>query len=321
MTEEEKRIMNKKRTAVVVILCIMLCGCGKLNNEDIGKLYGNNSNDSYKVIWYSNILEASDNNDTATAGFPIENIVYSGNDVKLGISVTVNNEKMGNENIKLMCFLLINGTPVPFSVDGGERKCTNYTEVINGSEKVMQAEFYPYGIDEEDNDVIFVGVPFYDIAETQEPSENMVVYCKKNITSQVGATEKADMHNVSQTYFCSDITTDTYGKELYEISPYNGSIKDFIVKNDDGSMYFLGDYKASAGITYLFVDGEFFNGFDGNSSLGWDSTGKRFVNAVIDCSSLEPGVHSIYAVTVRSEEVVLARKSFSTTIEIGEGIS
>lgn len=301
----------KKVIAVIMMICILLCSCDSKSNSDnkTDTKVLEESTEGYKVTWNSNMLE---NNDSHSM---IERITYLGNDISIGISVMVNQENKGEIEIPMMCFMLINGIPIPFSLDGGEEKEINYLYLTNGIEKTIIADFYPYGIDENDSDIIFIAIPYYQLQKTIELSDNMILYCKKVISSEIGSTEKINMDFASD-YFVTNDTVKTYNKELYDISPYNGAIKDFIVQKSDGDVFYLGDYKDSDGKTYLFNNGDFLAAFSGDCCMLWDCNGGRFINSKLDKSRLNKGLNSIFAVTVRSDDVVLARKSLNTLIEI-----
>lgn len=304
---------------ILIVLCV-LSGCddkkqvktGDLSVDSCEPEYSKEAGDDrFMLEWYVNMLETDTG---STEPEPIMSVDYTGGDVKTDIDIDYARNDKEKEEIEVLCMMLVDGIPVPFSVDGGDKKVTNPVDIINGTGKKITVEFYPFGIDEQYKDLIFIGVPFYSADETKSMDDNTVLYCKKQIRSLAGKTDALEK-SASTDFTVTDSTMEMYGKELYDISKYNGGLRDYILKDINGNWYYMGDYKESEGYTYILDNGEIADVFSGASYLRWKSDDGRFVNAGINIGDPEGETHHIFAITVRSDEVVLARKSFNVYLD------
>lgn len=322
---DRKRYQNMRKVVLVGLLIIILVsGCQMDKNNNIVRGIGNaeetsnsdNDNNTiagmqekYRVKWRANMLDGCE-----ADAVPIEKIVYSGDRIHIGASVIWEDESKDSVSLKMLCCLMLDGKLIPFSVEDGNEDEINYITVQNGAEQRVSVEFYPYGLTAQETALIFICIPYYEKMETEDMSENLMMYCKKMIRSDAGDTESLPLEK-SENYFITDNTVDTYGKKLYEISSYNGSLKDYVLQDKNGDVYYLGDYQETQGMTYLMVNDEFLKHDQKNFCIDWNNHQGKFINYKIEKSAFLAEKNKVFAITVRSDEVVLAKKSFNTTIE------
>lgn len=184
----------------------------------------------------------------------VREIVTDGNEVSVNISIIYSNNILGDVEVEFLCILLVDNHIIPFYTNDQDMDTGQYIQCRNGVEKIVEIHFQPYGVKENISSLVFVGIPYYNNKNTKNMIDNQMIYCKKFIRS-TGSQKEIQEMNIKQNYFSTDDTVELFAKELYEISLFNGSLKDYIIQQPDGSIYYMGDYEQSEGFTILFLDG------------------------------------------------------------------
>jgi hypothetical protein len=269
-------------------------------------------------INFEKIVVDEESGETKYEMFLDDDIVYNGTDVQLLTYFTIGMGSPDYEEIPLMAMLLLDGKYIPFSIDDNEETKIHYFETINGEEQTYTLKFKPYGVSKtERKEIQFIIIPFYSKKDTAL-QENDILEIKKGIISESEDLEiEESMTEIS--YEIIEDLKQKYNKDLHEISPYNGAIFDYIIQNEDGSVYYMGDYDNGSYSTYLFCDGELYNGFDNQYCMNWTKKQEGYVNKAIDTSGLSKGEHTLFAVTVSYNEdgtILNAMKAMNTNITI-----
>lgn len=225
-----------------------------------------------------------------------EDITYRSKDTNLAVSLSLDMGKSDYKDISMLCIMLLDGQLIPFSMSDENKQLVNYITQENGREVKYHLDFTPYGINmEEEKELIFAAIPFYD-NEKVEIYENGVLYHSKKIISESEEISR-DEYKEGAGYLFDEVEN-MYGKPIWEISEYNGEISDYIIQKDDGKIYYMADYMDGEFVTFLFCDGKLFSGFDGEYYLKWNENSQSYLNKEIDVSSLDEGKHILFAVTV-----------------------
>lgn len=249
-----------------------------------------------------------------------EDIVYYGESVELGVDLYVEMGSGTDMDIPLMCMMILDGREIPFSINDSEINNIQYISMKNGSQERYSVKIVPYGVSEtESKELLFVAVPFYDKSRSSV-YDNMVVHYPATIISEAGELKAEEAVQDSE-YFILEDLKQLYNKELWEISEHNGVIRDYIIQNEDGKIYYMGDYQAGEYETFLFCDGQLYNGFGGQYYLQWRKDDSGYINKEIDVSLLDGGEHSFFAVTIghsEGENFCAVNKSLNTEVTVNE---
>ncbi len=261
----------------------------------------------YEITWYANILQKKTSDEYEVT----DKIICNNENCNVGISIVYTREDRENIEISMLCMLLIDGCPVEFSIDKGMKDNIQYVNIINGKEIIYYVNFDTIGDKLSEHDMVFLAIPYYENI-TDNISENTIMYCKKTLINEMDIPDK-DMLKIDNEYKTAESTLEICGKELYEISEYNGSVKDFLLCENDNITY-IGDYPDKNGKTYIFIDGKLYEENNNVYCLKWNNDNKRYVYKEYNISELSPGRHIAFAVTIMENEIVVARKSFNEEI-------
>lgn len=230
-----------------------------------------------------------------------EHITYEGGDLELGVSLFIDVPNLQNEKIQAVAMLAIDGQLVPFSIEGGENAVTHKIELENRESKKKLINFIPSMIEKDETaELAIIVVPMLE-SYVNVPDEVAVIKYNKSILSTVEKTDKNQIKYCSDGYYF-DTAKNVYGKELYEICPYNGAVQNYILEDKEGKWNYMSEYGKGKLIVLLFCDGELYNGFDGSYGLVIDKTEKTLVHKQIDMSKLSEGIHKIFAVVLPYDE-------------------
>lgn len=304
MRKSMKKIIKK----LILLFCLALCITDNLtacSRSDIKKTKSNTET-GYKITWYANVLQKNISNEYEVTDKIICNSEY--NDA--GVRIVYAREDKKSIEIPVMYMILIDGKPVEFSIDNKEKNDIQYINIINGEDKIFPVNFKSVGDNISEHSMVFLAVPYYNI-KTQELSDNTIMYCKKTISNEIDISDK-DILQTDTEYKMADSTMKICGKELYEISEYNGSVKDYLIYDNDKIKY-IGDYPNKNGKTYIVVDGKFYKENDILYCLEWQNN-KRYVYKEFTMCDLLSEKHIIFAITIMEDEIVVAHKSFNEEI-------
>ena len=320
--------MKKIIWYAIIILCVFCACTRKENYEKIDETETGTDATSqlestgYTLSYFTNFFEYVLDETTGQykyGRFLGENIKYRGEDTNLAVGLSIDMGKSDYKDISMLCIMLLDGQLIPFSMSDENKQLVNYITQENGREVKYHLDFTPYGINmEEEKELIFAAIPFYD-NEKVEIYENGVLYHSKKIISESEEISRDEYKEGARYVF--DEVENMYGKPIWEISEYNGEISDYIIQKDDGKIYYMADYMDGEFVTFLFCDGKLFSGFDGEYYLKWNENSQSYLNKEIDVSSLDEGQHNLFAVTVDiTEDNILfgVNKSMNKEVIINE---
>lgn len=299
----------KKKVKILLLLfsVFSLTACfneGKEKNREVDNKV---EKEGFKITWYANLLQENDLGEFAVT----DKIVCKDDITDMRASIIFTREDEENVEIPIICAVLVDGTPVKFRIDNNSQDIIQHTKVVNGEENLININFKSVGEKNIEKEIIFIAIPYYK-EKTEKLSDNIIMYCKKTLVNEV-MFEDIEEVKYDENYETAETTKEICGKELYEISEYNGTLKDYILYENNIIKY-IGDYTNKEGRTYIFVDSKFY--IDEIKCLKWKASDKRFIYKEIKPEALAEGKHIVFAVTIIEDEVVVARKSFNEEIEI-----
>lgn len=271
--------------------------------------------------WSANGLSPQENpynGEQQYVSFYGEDIVYAGDPIELGMSVEIAIQPLDNDRIPLLCMVLIDGQPVPFSLGTGEADVVQYTELQNGEQAILPLLIEPENISQgETKQLLFVGIPFYDKADNGS-LENDILSWEHNLYAQAEAAGGEPAALGRLTVLSEDDVEELYAADVHEIFPDREMIRDCIMQNKEGDWYYLGGYEQGRGRTYLICDGLLFDGFpDGQYSILWEDETEGYGQEKIDISSLAEGSHLLTAFTVEyGQSTLWIKKSVNREVVI-----
>lgn len=324
-----------------LILAMCLCSCGKDSNkksdaktDNITNPTENNNVNDNEIDDMEQVTDVNTNDDSnsLTSGLYInfyqytdeekkdkkiyDDFIFIGQKMNFEMSTTINLAGYNSDTIEVMAMVLVDNLPVPFVLENSDEKIINVFEITNGEELKQNFSFTPKNIKSDESIMTVLLIPCYN-QMTTDIYNNSVILQSKYLSSEV-ETAKGQEIVYSNDYIQIEDTTELYGKTLNEISEYNGFICDFILENEDGKLYYMGDKQEGDYITYLFCDGELYGGFDGLEYFAWKKQESGYVNKEIDINGLASGKHYMFAVTCKNTDGVMSvvEKSLNTEIEI-----
>lgn len=300
---------------VTVLSTILLCGCDNQSNDNAITESDNETssvesdaqdNDEGKVgiSTYTNIYRIQRNETTGEAEYNYfidDCITFDGNALEFGISVSVNTYDSRYETVDALVVMVVDGQLIPFELaDEGEKLVHNIT-MNNGQERREIISFSAENIEkDEKKDWTLCVIPLLE-EYRYVPDEIVVAYYNTAITSTVERQESSGSTYCTDGYYF-DTSENVYGKSLYEISEYNGVVCDYILKDKNGNLSYMGDHDDGRLVTLLFCDGQLYNGFSESYGMITEGNSGEQVHRQIDTSGLSAGTHEMFAVALEYDE-------------------
>lgn len=302
----------KKLFCIVLLLLSLLCSCRNKEvkeNESTTEIMSTSKTDidtnaysesteetfSSSMRFYEYVLDETTGQGKYGSFFG-DPIKYRGKDTNLVVGLRIDKPKSFSKDISMMCIMLLDGQLIPFSINGEDKQLVNYIMLENGKEAKYHLDFTPYGISNvEYKEIMFAVIPSYLDYEI-DIDENHILYDSHQIISESEEVSREE-YKEGEGYFFDEVEN-MYGKHIWEISKYDGGIRDYIIQKDDGKIYYMADYMDGEFVAFLFCDGKLFNGFDGEYYLKWSEDSQSYLHKEIDVSSLDVGNHIFYVVTV-----------------------
>lgn len=298
-----------KKVLWCVLFIILLCGCSDEENTIAIDESVQSDTDTLPSIKeglaaYMNIHSVKTDATTGAVKYGTfldKQIVYEGEELELGVSVEFDIPNEECESVTALLMLVVNNELTPFSLDNSEKEMLQEVVLDNGKDKTMLLSFKPDNLGtNQTSDWIIAAIPLLD--EYAHPAEETVVIsCHKQIISCADNSQAVSNQPCENGYFF-DSTVNVYGKKLNEISKYNGTIQDYILQDNKGDWYYMGDNTEGKYLTMLFCDNQYFNGFDGTYNLMVNKTSAEPVHKKVDMSSIENGNYNFYTVTFYFKE-------------------
>ncbi len=273
-----------------------------LMQEDSQKGSGEDDNGPESWGYNMNFLKCrtGDHGDKTYGEFAGEDIVYDGNDVEIGVTVTMDFEPdIEQKTASLLTMLFLDGKLIPFSIDDSAYERLHPVALTLEEEQLFHVTFTPYGVSEnEEKEVLFIGIPFYD-KDSVQFFENSVLFHNMNITSINGSLEAPDEES-SREYETPGSLGEFDSTEAEDFQRHVPEVRDVFLHKGSG-LYYVGTHETGAYLTLLFCDGQLYPGFDGAYSLLWENDGtKEYVCRQIDRSGLGEGHHVLFALTINT---------------------
>lgn len=316
--------MIRKELFILLAVCFLCCSCsgisdGKADNTNV-KSDTDVTDNVKEVTALANLYKYSVDVDTGKEKFGMllkENFVYTGEELLIGAGMYINNEMTEEENIPVLCMLLLDGNPIPFSVNGNESSVLQKDVLENGVEKKVKLGFMPYGVSDNDKSLMFIAVPFFDKANIQI-YENDVLCCMKKIESECGDLEWNGINNECEYNYIDDISM--IKQKVFEKTDISNGWDEYVVnyiyKDDNGDYYFTADYQNGKYKTMILCDGNLYHGFDGGESFEWEG-GTGYIHKKINTDSLALGKHIMSVITIEdNDNYYSVKKSLNTEVEI-----
>lgn len=301
----------------IIVSVILLCGCSgegqvsnynkELNsgNERITTATGEQSGGLKRGISaWSNIFKVSIDETTQEIkyGYILDDyIVYNGDELELGLSITIDVPSMQEEKIEAVAMMVIDGQLCSFSIEGGQKDITHKITLENRKEERRLINFIPSMI-EKDNKAewVIIVVPMLE-SYGHTLDEVVVVTYNKQILSNVDKKVNGENAFCSEDYYF-DTAKNVYGKELHDICPYNGTILNYIIEDKGGNWNYMSEYTKGKMRVLLFCDGVLYNGFNESYGLFIEKEEQELVHKQIDITKLSEGRHKIFAVVMHYDE-------------------
>lgn len=316
--------MKIKGFISVLVLCVLLSACengSKISNNTNTSEEISDVNEGKEVTYLTNLYKCVIDNKTGEEKYGLllnEPFVYNGENLSIGAGMYIKNEMIEDKDISVLCLVLLDGIPIPFSVEDNEQDIFQNVVLQNGVEKRIKLGLKPYGVSEEKKSLIFLGIPFV-YKEKIEVYENDILYCVKEIVSDSGSLsiknerpqyEYDYIDNISEIIQSVIMDTDTSnGQEQY--------IHNFIYSNNN-QYFFTSDINEGKNETLLFCDGKLYSGFGGSAYFLWEGK-NEYVNMEIDTSELSEGKHIMFAVTIENKDgFVTVNKSLNMEVNVHE---
>lgn len=302
----------KKKIYVVLIIFPLLCSCSnkgefenKSTNEDLEYQSNIETEDDSLTQGMDmgiNIQKVRRDESTGEIQFGSllgKEIVYSGEELEFGLTMYMNGASKDVKNVTLLTMLMVDNEFVPFSYDEGEKAVLHKIEIEKATDIQKLISFKPDNLEKDKlYNFMFIGVPLISSYVHQEDEIHVMNFSGK-IKSNVESTENDnDTSSMCIEGYFFDTCKNVYNKELHEISEYNGIVMDYILQNEKGDLYYMGDYQEGNYITLLFCDDKLYNGFNGCNRLYVEKNLEGQVHMKIDMTSLTEGSHTFYAVTI-----------------------
>lgn len=288
----------------------LLCGCsngtGEISNnkEQIteNNIEDNNIDPNLGMSLFLNIFKVNREKETGEIKYSLfldDVINYNGNKIELGIDMSINTGRNKDELMEAMVMVVVDKQLIPFTIDGSSEGIVHRITLENSAVSRKLVSFYPNNIDKgEEKEWIFLLIPVLE-EYAHIPDEVMAMGYDKKIISTVEKSNINDSKVCSKGYFY-DTAKNVYGKEIYEICEYNGSVNDYLLQDEDNKWYFMSDsHYGGEIVVMLFNDGELYEGFNGKSSLCIEKTVEgQQVHMEIDTSKLGEGEHHMSAIVL-----------------------
>lgn len=314
--------MRIKYAIIVLVFSVLLSSCGRSNEStQISNVETEQNMDTKEVICLTNLYKCVIDEKTGKEKYGLllnEPFVYKGSPFSIGASLYINNEITEDKDISVLCLLLLDGIPIPFSMDDNKLDILQSVVLQNGIEKKVKIDTEPYGVSKESKNLIFLGIPFAN-KENNEVYENNILYCTNDIVSEkenlpVKGSElqyKSDyIDNIDE--MIENVTSGTDNS-----NGQNRYIHNFIYTSED-KYFFTSDINEGKNETILFCDGKLYEGFDDSSYFLWEGK-SEFINMKIDTSKLTAGKHIMSVVTIQDNDgFITASKSLNVEVDIHE---
>lgn len=316
---------NYKIIGLLVLIGTLLYGCDNTYSDSESKkgeittesettteIIDDTSNDEQNVtISMSPLFYKANRNGIDKWGRCVYPVPYLNKPIEMYMSVNYINSHIANEKLSLMIFININGEMIPFSVNDSNEELFKVVDVNISENEDLIFKFTPSNVlIEENNNADLCFITFgknseahnsagfssatyrfniatnENISNNAQPSDGIVVesaneYYEGMFEEKTGVSEK-------------DLTGEYWTDFIID---NNETITFTSVKNNIFEQYGLENNNIDYS-TILFCDDEPFAGFDGNCFLNWSISGNKTIHKTIDISTLSPGKHTFYTVTI-----------------------
>lgn len=315
--------MKRRCVIAIMAMCLVLSACGNPSKNNTNETEAQQNSEVYEVeevTYMANMYKCVKDEQTGKEKYGLllkEPLTYKGEDFSFGASMYIQNRKLEDDNIPVLCILLLDGIPIKFSIDGNEQGISHEVMLQNGVETRFKIELQPYGVTEEPKDLVLLGIPFAK-KEKITVYENTVLCCSNEIVSASGSL-KGDKKKKTKCSYVGDIS-EVILSEIEAQGLENGQeqyINNYIY-SDNTDYYFTSDISEGENETLLFCDGKLFAGFDKSEYFFWEGKGE-YVNMKLDMETLTNGAHTFFAVTIENVDgVISANKSLNKEINVNE---